>query len=317
MALSTVPVSVVIPVFNHFPALADAVRSAQRQTTPPAEIIVIDDGSTDGSAQAALQTEPGIGGPALLRVVRQPNGGPSAARNRGITMADQEWVAFLDADDLWFPERLELQWGIVSGRPGTVLCSADWLRPGVPRPTGPVPSPTFWSSVQATPRILWLNRFQTSTVLARRSALLEAGLFDPSMDGFEDWDLWMRVAALGEIAHLPYPLVVYPDTPGGVSKDTHRAYTRGLDRLTRYRRGEGNPAVARWVTPKVLVWHQLRFAFAFRRLGDREMARHCLRQSWRPGSRLVAVRVAALGLAPFLLGRILRRLRPGRPDNGR
>lgn len=96
-------VSVVIPCYNAGPFLKETLESALHQTAPPAEIIVVDDGSTDGSAEVAESFGPPV------RVIRQPNSGESVARNKGIETATSDWIAFLDADDLWKPDKLEKQ----------------------------------------------------------------------------------------------------------------------------------------------------------------------------------------------------------------
>ena len=302
------PVSVVIPVYNALDRLPAAVASVQGQVQPPHEIVVIDDGSTEGSAQATLAAAgTAVAGPARLRVERQPNGGPSRARNRGIERADQPWIAFLDADDTWEPDKLRVQWQALAAFPEAVLLSTGWRRPGVPRPSRPLPPPRLERAAPA--RVAWLNRFQTSTVLARRSVLLDAGLFVPEMDGLEDWDMWLRVVARGAWVHLPFPLVCYADTPGGVSKDTERAYRVGLARLQDYRAGRADVRAAAVVSDRVLLWHHVRYAFAFHRLGDAGRRDRCLRAAWRRGTRLRCVEVAVRGLAPFLAGRVLARLR--------
>jgi glycosyltransferase involved in cell wall biosynthesis len=101
--MSTAQVSVVIPAHNGAAFLVEAVASVRAQTMPPAEIIVVDDGSTDDTAQvvAALGSD--------IRCLHQPRRGEGAARNRGAERAGGEWLAFLDADDLWLPEKLAVQ----------------------------------------------------------------------------------------------------------------------------------------------------------------------------------------------------------------
>ena len=308
VAPSTIPVSVVIPVYNALDRLPAAVASAQGQSLPPRQIVVVDDGSTEGNAQAVLAAAgPAVSGRARLCVERQPNGGPSRARNRGIELADQDWIAFLDADDTWEPDKLEHQWRALASHPQAVLVSTGWRRPAVPRPARPVPPPRL--EPDAAARVAWLNRFQTSTVLARREILLDAGLFAPEMDGLEDWDMWLRVVARGPWVHIPFPFVRYADTPGGVSKDTERAYRVGLERLQAYRSGRADSRAARSITERVLLWHHVRYAFAFHRLGQAGRRDRCLRAAWRRGQRLRCAEVAVRGLTPFLAGRVLARLR--------
>jgi len=302
------PVSVVIPVYNALDRLPAAVASARRQEAPPQEIVVVDDGSTEGTAAEALaRAGVPVAGAVPLRVERQTNGGPSRARNRGVELARGPWIAFLDGDDTWEPDKLRHQWEAVLAHPGAVLVSTSWRRPHVPRPDGPVPPARLQR--HGVRQVAWLNRFQTSTVLARREVLLAAGLFEPEMDGLEDWDMWLRVVAHGDWVHIPFPLVFYTDSPGGVSKNTLRAYRAGLRRLEAYHSGVGDPRIAALVTDRLLTWHHLRFAFSFHRLGEADRRADCLRAAWRPGARLRCLDVAVRDVLPFLAGRVLARRR--------
>lgn len=109
-------VSVVIPCYNAAPFLRETLDSAINQTYPPLEILVIDDGSTDDSAAIAESFGPPV------RVIRQPNQGESVARNRGIDEAQGDWVAFLDADDVWKPEKTEKQVTAIKSAPRKIVC---------------------------------------------------------------------------------------------------------------------------------------------------------------------------------------------------
>lgn len=303
----SLPVSVVIPVYNALDRLPAAVASASGQSAAPREIVVVDDGSTEGSAADVLEHAGLLRGPVPVRVHRQPNGGPSRARNRGIDMAEAPWIAFLDGDDVWEPDKLWHQWHAVAAHPAAVLVSTSWRRPQVPRPTHPVPAARLQRA--GVRQVAWLNRFQTSTVLAAREALAAAGPFDPAMDGLEDWDMWLRAVAQGDWLHIPFPLVLYTDSPSGVSKNTLRAYRAGLRRLQEYAAGAGDPRIAAEVTPRLLTWHHLRFAFSFHRLGETDRRADCLRAAWRPGARWRCIDVAVRNVLPFLAGRVLARRR--------
>lgn len=116
--MSRFNISVVVPCFNAAPYLGQAVDSVLAQTFPPAEIFIVDDGSTDGSLEIAQRFGPPV------QVMRQENSGPSAARNRGISCAKGDWIAFLDADDVWEPEKLERQSD--AARPDTVCVHTYW-----------------------------------------------------------------------------------------------------------------------------------------------------------------------------------------------
>ena len=109
-------ISVVIPCHNAAAFLRATIASILGQTEPVLEVIVVDDGSTDDSARIAELFGPPV------RVVRQPNQGESAARNRGIEAAAGDWVAFLDADDLWLPTKIELQSEAIRSAPADVVC---------------------------------------------------------------------------------------------------------------------------------------------------------------------------------------------------
>lgn len=305
--MPVIPVAVVVPAYNPDARLVRALDSVDAQRLKPAEVVLVDDGSTGGDVGDALaRRAPGVG----VRLLRMAHGGPSRARNRGIAATRQPWIAFLDADDTWEPEKLLRQWEVVCTQPDDLtFVSCDWLRPAAPSrrlPRSPSPRLPF----DPLQRFLWLNRCQTSTVLARRDAVLRAGGFRPELDGAEDWDLWLRLCALGRWAHLPQALVRYADSAGGVSKDLLRLYEATGRMLDGYRDGQGWPQIARLVRPRVVLWHHLRFAWAFRRLGDRTAARRCVRAAWRPGCRLPAAGVALTALLPFLIGRVCRRLTP-------
>jgi glycosyltransferase involved in cell wall biosynthesis len=196
-----VSISVIIPAYNSAAYIEAALQSALEQTYPPSEIIVIDDGSADDTAAKA--------GSYPVRVLRQRNGGPAAARNAGIREATGEWIAFLDADDSWIPEKLERQVGHL-GDPalGIVSSSARWQ-------SGLVSTEQLWEG----------NRVLTSCCLARRRAIVEAGYFDedPGLISLEDYNLWLRIAAKGwSIKTVREDLCHYSPAAGSLSSQTER-----------------------------------------------------------------------------------------------
>ncbi|MCC9309791.1 glycosyltransferase [Kitasatospora sp. RB6PN24] len=297
------PVSVVIAAYNAAPTLGAALSSALGQVPRPAQVIVVDDGSQDGTARVAAAF------PEVL-VVRQRNQGPSAARNAGIRESSQPWVAFLDADDVWLPGKLARQLAALGEHPHAVLLAGDWVRELPEGPGGAVVGPALdqpvLSRVVGYRDVLVLNRFQTSTVLVRAEVLGRVGGFDPALDGAEDWDLWLRCARHGTVIKLDAPLAVYRDEPGGYSKDLGRLYTRMLTMLGRERRGGVLPAAA---FAQVLTWHYLRFAVAFALAGQPAGARTVLTDLRAAGLARHVPAATARYLAPFLGGRAVRRLR--------
>jgi len=293
--MSADSVSVVIAAHNAAGTLSTAIGSVLSQSCPPLEVIIVDDGSTDDTVAV---TE-GFGG--SVRVISQPQAGPSAARNAGIAAARGRWIAFLDADDRWHPSKLALQLASARRHPKTVLIASDWTR------AVPVQSlPMLIDEHTITEHdLLVLNRFQTSTVLLDRDVAMQVGGFDPKLDGAEDWDLWLRTANAGIVAKLECPLVQYVDRPDGYSKDLGRVYDAMLLMLQREFEGR-HPSPS---NRAIYAWHLLRWAVAFRLAGEAERTRRCLSDLRRLGL-VSAVPCASIRyLVPFLLGRVTRRLR--------
>ena len=283
--------SVVVPAHDAEASVEAAIRSALGQTRPPDEIVVVDDGSTDATATVVRR----IGGP--VRLVSKPQGGPSSARNAGVAESFGDWIAFLDADDEWHPEKLERQLRLAKG--DVVLVATDWSRDAVRAPA-PEPVPT---TVLPTSKILLLNRFQTSTVLLRRDAFTAAGGFDSSLDGVEDWDMWLRASREGRVVKLDWPFVRYTDVATSYSKALDRVYRAGRTML---QRELGAPPTG--AGRAVMAWHHLRFALAYGLASDRASARACLADLREAGLAGAAPEATARYLLPFLAGRAVRRL---------
>jgi glycosyltransferase involved in cell wall biosynthesis len=207
-------VSVIIPVRNGAQFITEAVQSALVQTQPPQEVIVIDDGSEDDLAAALAPFREKI------VLLSQPARGVSAARNAGIAAARGDWLAFLDADDTWQPEKLERQLALV--RPQVNLIFSDTSVFGARRQES-------WLAAHNPQRgqifeyLLTDNFIWTSSVLARRAAVLTAGGFDESLAQVEDRDLWLRLAAAGEADFVPEPLVRQRSHAGSLMGDREQA----------------------------------------------------------------------------------------------
>jgi glycosyltransferase involved in cell wall biosynthesis len=206
-------ITVVIPTYNSGRFLVEAIDSALAQTLAPSEVIVVDDGSTDDTCERLRP----YGG--SVRLLAQENRGVSAARNLGVREARGGLIAFLDADDVWHPRKLELQVGVFEadrdlGLLGT--SSFDWPAASLPELGPERPGPV----VQVTwDQLAVKNRLTTSSVVARREILARAGQFDTELQGPEDRDLWLRVAEFARVAYLDRPLTGYrAGVPGSVSK---------------------------------------------------------------------------------------------------
>jgi glycosyltransferase involved in cell wall biosynthesis len=221
-------VSVIIPTYNSGPLAVEAVASVLAQTRPADEVLVIDDGSTDDTAERVSAFGPPV------RYICKENGGVATARNRGVAEATGEVIAFLDADDVWHPRKLELQLLALAARPelGLLGCwTYPWPADRPREQPGKVPGVVDVPRDDLTIR----NCLVTSTVVARASALRRAGEFDTILHGPEDYDLWLRVARHTAVANLDAALTGYrTGTPGSLSKNAVRmeaGMRRILDKL--------------------------------------------------------------------------------------
>lgn len=200
--LEPADVSVIIPTFNRSKWVSEAVDSVLHQTLKPREIIVVDDGSTDDTADVL----DGYGD--AIRVLRlKENRGVSAARNRGIEAACCRYVAFLDSDDLWLPRKLEDQINHVRKHPEIRIHQTDeiWIRNGVRvNPGRRHRKPEGWIFEPS----LHLCLISPSAVLIERRLFDEVGLFDERYPACEDYDLWLRITCRYPVGLLPKALIV-------------------------------------------------------------------------------------------------------------
>ncbi|NMP25026.1 glycosyltransferase family 2 protein [Sulfobacillus harzensis] len=286
-------ISVVIPAYNAEDTVVDAIRSVLQQSLPAHEIVVVDDGSNDGTAPLVRDQFPSV------RLVRVPNGGPSRARNQGIQLVTGEWIAFLDADDTWHPDKLKVQMAQVS--PDVELIASDWVR-GTEFTSVPNPVPTTRLTYRD---MLTMNQFQTSTVLmSTRLAKLLNG-FDPEVDGAEDWDFWLRASEHTNIVKVDWPLVQYRDVATGYSKDVWRVYSTMQPMLDKHR---GTTVITRAQFATLESWHHLRFWVSFSLQHDREHAKTAWRKAWQPRLRWHALGAIFQYLVPFLAKRLKKRV---------
>jgi len=194
-------ISVVIPTYNSAHSLPDAIGSVRAQRWPNLEILVVDDGSTDRTDRVLAD----LAGPDM-HVIRQQNHGPAAARNSGIAAASGEWIAFLDADDLWLPGKLERQFDAIRCTPHVGFCYSDSL---VQTTDGRTEKTKCRRPREATfLELLWGNMMSTATVLVRRDCFQVVGHFDPELRTGEDWDMWLRLATCFETVWVREPLAL-------------------------------------------------------------------------------------------------------------
>ena len=210
-------ISVVIPAYNRRDYVTRAIDSVQKQTVPVEEIIVVDDGSTDGTAEL-VRKQYGT----TVRVLTQENRGVSAARNHGIQEACGDWIAFLDSDDVWLPRKVERQieaLSLVGGDLG--VCFTDNVFDGDPsmdltmfQEKGFVGVPKFGTLQDAAQYIVsGREPFFTSSLLVRRSIVNEVSGFDETLVIGEDTDLFFRLSFRTAFCFAAEPLVRIDRTP--------------------------------------------------------------------------------------------------------
>jgi glycosyltransferase involved in cell wall biosynthesis len=207
-------VSVVIPAYNAAPYIADTVRSVLCQTYQDVEIIVVDDGSTDGTL--ARLEEFGD----RIRVHQQANGGVARARNTGVGLSTGSWIAFLDADDLWLPNKIERQMTITDA-PLTFTDRYNFGARGDLPELQSLVTPMRGGDL-FVPLLLEGNFITSTSVMIRRALFEQLGGFYTGLNGTEDWDLWLRVAERNPIGFCSEPLVRYRFHAAGISRNFAR-----------------------------------------------------------------------------------------------
>jgi glycosyltransferase involved in cell wall biosynthesis len=213
--LDTPRISVVIPGWNARRWIGATIESVLSQTLPAHELVVVDDGSTDGMAEHLRAAYP------TVRVIQQANAGVSAARNRGIESAHGDWIAFLDADDIWLPHKLQQQVALLQSQPQAAMACSGW---SVWHSSTPTPPQALLAELQSCaddpPRwggpsgwiygaLLLSCCVWTSTVVVRKDLLERTGGFDTGLKVGEDLDLWLRASRHTPIVRVARPLALY------------------------------------------------------------------------------------------------------------
>ena len=220
-------ISVIIPVYNGSRYLGAAIESILAQTRPPEELIVVDDGSTDDSAAAAI----GFGD--RVRLIRHLNKGPAAARNRGVEAARGDVVAFLDADDLWVPEKLDIQSAILEKHPET-----DAVLGHLTTFVSPDLSPQMRTRLETDAKSM--AGYHIGTLLIRRKIFLKIGLLDETLKAGEFLDWWARAGEQGLIYQIAPSVVMHRRIHGQnhtlLRRDALQDYARVLKKTLDRRR---------------------------------------------------------------------------------
>ena len=208
-------ISVVIPAYNAGKYICAAIDSILTQTLQPLEVIVTDDGSTDNTQELIRQyTQDG-----RIQCILQKNGGISAARNAGIRKGRGEWIALLDADDIWHPRKLELQSAALKQYPdaGLIGCQS-YAMDSAGNPFGTIPSITREVNVISLPTLLQCVPFNASTAMIRKECIERVGYFPVQFRAAEDMLMWWMIAADYPIYNLRASLAGIRNHSSSLSK---------------------------------------------------------------------------------------------------
>ena len=213
-------ISVIVPTYNRAHQLPRTLDSILCQSCSPKEIIVVDDGSTDETLALMTSEYPEI------VFIQQQNTGVSSARNVGIKRASGDWIAFLDSDDEWLPEKLEIQMKALYENPEIKICHTNeiWIRNGK-RVNPKKKHEKFggWIFQKCLP----LCCISPSSVIIHKSIFKEIGLFDYSLPVCEDYDLWLRITARNPVLYVEEPFLI---KYGGHEDQLSKKYW-GMDRF--------------------------------------------------------------------------------------
>lgn len=269
-------ISIVIPAYEQGDFIQTCLDSVAAQTYEGAlEVIVVDDGSPDDVGRRAREHR------LRPRVIRQKNGGVSAARNRGIAESRGEWIAFLDADDRWAPQKLERQINALLPlrRPALSFCRYRRVDSdgNIAQMASDHPSP----NLRARPaKLLRQNFIGTSTVLLHRRCLRRCGGFPDSeilRRGGQDYALWLRIAAYFPLVYVPTIEVFYTiHEKNRVGVDSSRHHRAGLAALADFQRWDSQRfrSLSPFTLPTLALWRRGRLLLDLLRSSTRNVAPH-------------------------------------------
>jgi len=261
-------VSVVVATYNMGHYLPQAVQSVLGQSYQNVDVQIVDDGSTDETPTILRQWD----AHPRVRVHRQMNGGQARAKNQGVVLSHGDFVAFLDADDVWLPGKLSRQMPLFSGRPEIGVVYSDYERmddEGRPLPKGP----TRMHRGRISGALLIENFVSFPSAVVRRECLERHGTFDEALGMGIDYDLWLRLSAHYQFDFIAEPTVRYRIWAGQMSKNYRQRYQSAIRIMQNFldsNPGVVNPAVARraWAHTyagrgDVTLWHEADRVAAF------------------------------------------------------
>lgn len=296
--------TIVIPTYQCAPWLPRAVESVLEQTRDDFELAIVDDGSTDGTSEVAARF---LGDPRVRYLRHEARRGPSAARNTGIRATSAPLVTFLDADDYWAPEYLEVQTATFEAGEADVSCVAAWVEWPEGREKVEKSAPLGGDALYE--ELLFTNTIPASSsgTMVRRGCLERVGRFDESMFASEDRDLWVRLAANCRYRFHSDPLATVVRGERESAVYDHLRMAEGHESFLRNREGD-IPARFRHLLPRLRSHTYLKLARLYEKGAKRGAARRyafraALANARRPGDLRRALGIVARSMMPGSLRR--------------
>lgn len=282
-------VSVIIPAYNAARTIERSLRSVFSQRYPALQIIVVDDGSTDNTAQILQNNYYGV-----IQYVFQSNGGAAAARNRGLAEATGKYIAFLDADDEWTPDKLCLQYATMENNRSVGLSFTDmshWENGLlVHRSYLHERKYNFVSSGMIYDQLLHECFIFTPTVMMRRDIVERVGLFDESLRISEDYDLWLRIAKSYEVLYIDTPLLNRHRSDSNLTGDQLLYAESSINMLERLLESERRHKTRKKILVARLAEAYKNAAYHYRMSGQFSKARQYYINSFMYNPSIISVR---------------------------
>jgi glycosyltransferase involved in cell wall biosynthesis len=299
--------SVIVAAYQVADVIGDALDSIRRQTVPPLEVIVCDDGSTDALEDALVPYRDEI------VLVRKENGGEASAKNAAAAVANGEFVAILDADDVYLPGRLEALGELAQLRPDLEILTTDGLLVANGKPVRRNYDRTWSFEADDQRRAILQRNFIFGLAAVRRSTFVDAGGFDESIRWTTDWDLWLRLILAGASAGcVDEPLAQYRLRETSLTAQRRDLLLGKLQTLEKARRNPDLRDDERLVLEASLRWYRRDFALlelrAAAAAGEQGCSRRALALLGGPDMAVrVRLELAMIAALPRLSGRIFRR----------
>ena len=220
-----VKITAIVPAYNAAKTITETILSVQQQTFKEWELIVVNDGSTDDTLKVLNSIDE-----SRLRIISIANAGVANARNVGIANARGEYIAFLDADDLWLADKLELQLKALIENSQAIV-AYSWTTFMEEKLKGNIysSSPHYQYRGNVYPRLLQGDFIHSgSNTLIRKQALDKVGGFDSDCNSCEDWDMWLRLAAIGDFTVIPKHQIIYRRAYGSATSNVEKMYDRAM-----------------------------------------------------------------------------------------